>query len=775
MRSILAIILGSFLSFTALPTDYNTAGWKAYLSYHHTNSVEESANEVYVVAEGYLYTYGKEDRSIKQYHRGNGLNENSISLIGYNKQTKSLIIVYENSNIDLFQNGMTKNIPYLSTHISIQDKSVNSIMITNKLAYLSTSFGLVVVDMEKKEIKETYHLSLNIHSCAIHNGSIYASVKNKDNIPSSLLYASLGDNLQDKANWKTYILPDFPKENSISTIVSFKNRLLYFVKNKGVYYEKNGTTVPLVSNPTMSIVKTTGDKLICISASQVYIFSDFQTFDQINNLSAKDISTYQVDRYWIAEGDKGLRSIKKTGSNLFEAINEPIRLDGPYTNSSYKIICENDKVYTIPGGKGILNGKRLNKAGSISIYDYNKWTLIDPTEVYTKFNKWPRDYTSIAVSSNVEGQESIYASSMGDGIIQYQDGKAIHSYDEKNSPIQNAGGLAANYCFMDGLAFDKDGNLWMTNSEVNDAIKILDTHGKWHSLDIKPLKGLYTISDLFITSRGDKWINVPRVTPKLVVIANSGSLDEISTNEFSSLTDSDGKDFSPNNYTCIAEDKDGYIWIGTNRGPVYFTNPGIASSQDYTSILCTRVKIENKQTNILQYFLDNTIVSTIKVDEANRKWIGTQGSGIYVLDSNNQELVHQFNTTNSPLLSDHIYAIEINDKTGEVFIGTDKGLVSYQGEASEGKADYSDVYAYPNPVRPEYMDKVTITGLMDDSTIKITDVSGNIIYQTKSLGGQATWNCRNHNGARVATGIYLVLAATENASESIVTKIVIIK
>lgn len=169
------------------------------------------------------------------------------------------------------------------------------------------------------------------------------------------------------------------------------------------------------------------------------------------------------------------------------------------------------------------------------------------------------------------------------------------------------------------------------------------------------------------------------------------------------------------------------------------------------------------------------MITTIKVDNGNRKWIGTDGNGVYVLSEDNQEVVHQFNTSNSPLLSDNIYSIDINGKTGEVFIGTDKGLNSYKGEATEGRSDYSDVYAYPNPVRPEHRDKVTITGLMDNSIVKITDLNGNLIYQTKSLGGQVIWNCRNAKGVRVASGIYLVLSATEDSKESVVTKIAVIK
>ncbi len=776
MRHILTIILFSFFSFTVLAANFNTTGWKTYLSYNNTNTVEESNDQVFVVAEGSLYTYGKEDNSIKQYYKGNGLNDNTISLIRYNKQTKSLLIIYDNSNIDILEGGVATNLPYLSTSTSIRDKQINSVLVHDEYAYLSTAFGIVVINMAKKEIKDTYKLSLNITSCAIQNGNIYASTTNKAEVSSGIIYASLKENLLDKANWKPYGLSNLSDSHTISAIASFKNTLFYLVSQQGIFYENNGELSRIINSSTLKYMKVIGEKLACIDNSRVFIVSDTQKFDQIN-LSINDISTYQADKYWIAEGSKGLRSIQRKGSNSFEALNEPIILDGPYSNSAFDIVCKNDKVYMIIGGKDLLNGKRFDKGGYILTYDYDKWSFIDPKEAQKKLNlpRNPRDYTSIAVTTDDSNDEIVYASSMGDGVIQYKNGTPVQSYNEKNAFKETAGGYGSGYCYIDGLAFDKNGNLWMTSSEVNHVVLVLDKAGAWHRLDIEQLRGVYTINDILITSTNDKWIYVPRNTPKLVMIPNSESLDEVSSYEFTTLIDTDGKELTPSNYTCVAEDKDGYIWVGTNRGAVYFTKPRISSAEDKAATRCTRVKYTNEETGNLAYFLDNVVVTTLKVDAGNRKWIGTKGNGVYVLDNDNETIVYQFNTTNSPLLSDNIYDIEINDKTGEVFIGTDKGLNSYQGEASEGKSDYSEIYAYPNPVRPEHMDKVTIVGLMDNSNVKITDLNGNIIYQTKSLGGQAIWNCRNANGSRVATGVYLVLASTEEASESVVTKIIVVK
>lgn len=770
MKNIL-IILFSLLSITVFSLEDNTIGWKTYFAYYTTNNVEESNSQVFVVADGSLYTYGKEDNSIKQYYKNNGLYDNTISFIRYNKQTESLIIVYNNCNIDIMEEGTTHNLPYIMNNTSFSNKVINSIMIYKEYAYLSMPFGIVVVNMDKKEISNTYNLSQNISSCSILNNNIYASTS------TGIIYGSLNDNLLDSSNWNTYALPEFPDNSTVDKIVTFNNQLFYLIKNKGVYYESNNTITALVSNNGMNEIKLIDEKLACIGTSQLYIFTDTRSFDRIDNLTIKDISTYQTDKYWIAEGSKGLRSIKKTNANKFEPVNEAIILDGPSSNNPYKIVAKNDKVYIIEGGKDLQNGSRFNRAGNIMIYDYDKWSLISSEVVLSKLGRRPRDYTSIVINTENPEEEIIYASSLGDGIIEYRNGEPVKLYNDKNSPIESAGNTSANYYYMDGLAFDQEGNLWMTNSEVSKAIKILDTKGEWHSMSVPSLNNKYTINDILVTSNNDKWVNIARPTNQIsiTVIANSTSLDDASSNDFVSFTDTDNNIFSPATYTCMAEDKNGYVWVGTNKGPIYFTTPRQATTENNTSMRCTRVKLINEEDGTPFYFLDNLTVTTIKIDNGNRKWIGTQDNGVYVLSEDNQEVVHQFNTSNSLLPSDQIYSIDINEKTGEVFIGTNEGLVSYQGEATEGKSDYSEVSVYPNPVRPEYMDKVTITGLMDNSNVKITDLRGNIIYQTKSLGGQATWNCRNRKGGRVATGIYLVLSSTNEAKESVVTKIAVVK
>ena len=284
------------------------------------------------------------------------------------------------------------------------------------------------------------------------------------------------------------------------------------------------------------------------------------------------------------------------------------------------------------------------------------------------------------------------------------------------------------------------------------------------------------VDKLLITSRGDKWVNTVRGSNVGITVFNEkGTIDDTSddvVNHFSLFSTANGDAISVSGYFCMAEDKKGNIWLGTNRGPIICPVPNRAID-DPDQIYCTRIIRELNGEN--SYFLDNVQINAIAVDGGNRKWLGTEGAGIFVVSEDGSETIENFTTDNSPLLSDVINSIAIDDVTGEVFIGTDKGIISYMGEATEGSESYSEVYAYPNPVRPQYGDKVTITGLMSDSNVKITDVAGHLVYQGKSLGGQLTWNCRSYRGERVASGVYLVLAATPEGKESVVTKIVVVK
>ncbi|MEN8958039.1 MAG: T9SS type A sorting domain-containing protein, partial [Flavobacteriales bacterium] len=226
------------------------------------------------------------------------------------------------------------------------------------------------------------------------------------------------------------------------------------------------------------------------------------------------------------------------------------------------------------------------------------------------------------------------------------------------------------------------------------------------------------------------------------------------------------------NATAIAEELDEEIWIGTERGIYVIYNPEDLFEED-GEIEAQRIKIE--QDGNIEFLLENEFITAIAIDGGNRKWIGTQSSGVFVLSPDGIDQIHQFTLENSPLLSNTINDIAIDEETGEVFFSTDQGLVSYKGIATKPKEAFIDVYAYPNPVPPGYSGTIGIKGLMFNTDIRITDITGNTVYAAKSLGGQATWDGNKLDGTRASSGVYLVFLTNEDGTSDEVTKILFMK
>ena len=332
-------------------------------------------------------------------------------------------------------------------------------------------------------------------------------------------------------------------------------------------------------------------------------------------------------------------------------------------------------------------------------------------------------------------------------------------------------GTDSRYIRIGSTTLDKDGNLWITNCNSTYSIKILTTDGQWIKYTNSAIANTEIIDKILITKQGYKFVNfVHSSKPGLFALNDNGTITDQSddvSEYYAAVSDNQGNTLDANLFYCMTEDKDGYIWAGTNIGPIVCYNPSKIEDLRFNRIVLADES---------DYLLNGVRVNAIAVDGSNQKWIATDGSGVFLVNADGTEVIENFTTDNSPLPSNSINSIAINPESGEVFFAADGyGVLSYQGEATEGKENYSDIHAYPNPVRPDFDDKVIITGLMSNSNVKITDIAGNLVYQTKSVGGQVSWNCRNSKGSRVATGVYLVLAATPESKESVVTKIMVVK
>ncbi|MDD4108823.1 MAG: two-component regulator propeller domain-containing protein, partial [Prolixibacteraceae bacterium] len=360
----------------------------------------------------------------------------------------------------------------------------------------------------------------------------------------------------------------------------------------------------------------------------------------------------------------------------------------------------------------------------------------------------------------------------GGGLLEFGGTTLINRYTNHNSPLLTAlpGQPAEPYVRIGGLDFDAEGNLWITNSEVAKNLLKLTPGGEWESFTLPEVADSKNIGQLIVTQDGDKWILVPRGNDAYVVGKNGEQSKRLLVTSY--FNNGQKEIFNRMNDTyCITEDHKGDIWIGTSKGVAVYNNPGRIWDADNFYAVQPGLNLGD---GLYHPLLETEVVTSIAVDGANRKWIGTRGSGVYLVSENGEDEILHFDSDNSPLLSNHITSVSINQKSGEVFIGTGSGLVSYQGDAVAGNEAFRDVYVYPNPVRETWDGPVIVTGLMEKTDIKITDITGNLVFKTTSLGGQAVWDGKNLNGRRVRTGVYLIFCTSHDGNLTHIEKLLFI-
>jgi ligand-binding sensor domain-containing protein len=351
-------------------------------------------------------------------------------------------------------------------------------------------------------------------------------------------------------------------------------------------------------------------------------------------------------------------------------------------------------------------------------------------------------------------------------MLEIRDGKIINQFMEANSKLEqyNQKGVRVH-----NLVDDEQGNLWMVNFGTENPIKFLDGEGKWKAFEYETLKGKIP-GGLISATNGYKWGFI-HDSPNLFVIDDFDTPANIKDDKVLIV---EPKDFNGTSFTdeiyAIVEDQEGNLWIATDEGISVDFEPGNVFQRDIYQP--SRIRITRE--GYTQYMLRDNYVTDMAADPANQIWFATKTAGVFVYNPDKQTVVDHFTSRNSPLLTDTIQALTINKK-GEVFISTSKGIISYRSETSEGREDFSETYAFPNPVPPDYSGIITITNLVEDVNVKITDISGNLVYETIANGGQATWNGKNFSGQRVSSGVYLIFLTNEDGSKTHVEKLLFIK
>ncbi len=753
-----------FLFISCMPAAFaQFEKWEIHQAYQNTEQVEETNNHVFALADSSLYIYGKEDQNVITYSRKNGLSDNKIKVIRYHASSHTLVIAYRNGNIDLLGDEGLYNLPFLKNSTSIQNKTLNDIYLYQDYAYLSSETGIVVIHVKKKEITDTYKIGA-VRSTCILNGYLYALTD------KGIKRGKTDSNLLDISNWSNYNLEtDLFKMENVSKIGEFKNALCFFIAKDGIYYQTKQQTKRLFHDTALSCMKIENDRLLACSSSKLYVATDLGNTQTIamNGVTLKDASCLKSsDSFWLACGTDGLKGIQKQSGQYAISV-EGISINSPKRNYAWDLKFNDGKLWVTGGGRWL---DRYGRRNTIMTYANGQWTNYDEQKIAKQLNAYYiRDALNLAVDP--KDPTHIYVAYYGEGILELKNDTVLNWFNLTNSSLETSTGTNNRYIRIGSTTLDKEGNLWITNCNSTYSIKIYTADGQWINYSNSTIAKAPIIDKILITKQGYKFANFIHSTKSgFFALNDNGTVTDQSddvSEYYAAVSDNQGNTLDASMFYCMTEDKDGYIWAGTNIGPIVCYNPSKIEDLRFNRIVLSDES---------DYLLNGVRVKAIAVDGSNQKWIGTEGSGIFLVNSDGTEVLENFTTDNSPLPINSVNSIAIHPKTGEVFFAVDGyGLLSYKGEATEGSEDYSDIHAYPNPVRPDFDDKVIITGLMSNSNVKITDIAGNLIYQTKSVGGQVSWNCKNSKGNRVATGVYLVLAATPESKESVVSKIMVIK
>lgn len=758
MPLVAILLLFSLNIFSQTPV----GSWSDHLSYNTARSIAVSTKEVFVSTGSSLIVYNKEFSELKKMSRINGLTETGISTIAWSEETATLIIGYSTTNVDLFLNNTIFNIPDIYNKYIPGTKQINRIRTNGKYGYLACSFGIVVIDLSKKEIYDTWKPGPDTESNVVldicfGDNNIYAATE------SGVFFAGLSDQgLSYFGNWnRVNTLPD---PGARYTAVTFSDGRLYANKYDPLadgdsLFSVGGTAslfsyIPGVIN--LSIDPGTGGFTVSSGSSVRYFDQGGSLKNNIDNygFALPDILQSVADNgdIWIADLNSGL--IRGKNMSEFSQLNLP----GPASNNVSHITSLNGKTI-ISGGGTDISWNNLGRPFQVSVFQENSWTNLSGSNI------------NDAIRSLIDPYDvnHLFISSWGGGLLEYRDNNLINHYTEVNSPLQSVipGKPFVRIC---GLAMDKDKNLWITQTGVPGSVKALKPNGSWI---VNPITiNAPVIGDLIITADGHKWIILPE-GQGLFILDDNKTPEVPGDDRYKKMVVKDPENQIISSVYSIAEDLDGNLWIGTDQGPVIYYNPDRVFNED---LRVNRIKIpRNDGSGLSDYLLKTESVISIAVDGANRKWLGTSGSGAYNISPDGITQIVNFREQNSPILSDSVISIAVDNKTGDVWFGTSRGVQSYRGNATEGGEKFTKVYAFPNPVREDFTGNVTIAGLIRDTRINITDISGNLVFETISDGGQATWDLKTYNGKRVTTGVYLIFCASSDGSQAFVTKILVIR
>lgn len=808
IRHIISLLLLIVSGVFQIQAQLAVGSWKQFSSFASVDKVIDTPHYVYYITNGQLYSRDKDNEETYNYSTGNRLSDNNISDIFFDYDNGSLFVAYANANIDIIDSeGHVYNMP------DIKDASMDIIPVINDVdfdddrIYVATNFGVVVFDARRYEVITAGNYGKNMTSVMVQGNNLWL-------IEDYKYYCA--DKSKDLTSSSSIVLQNFGY--TTSKIMQLNDELAVVIGNKGaklliIKIKPGDSSMTYISNNNVTGMKNlqrlVDGSFMAHTCDTIYLIdkegkietvsvvgSDMETVKVGSVYETKQIASCKgLGELWLGS-DAGLACYSLKDGEL-TVLSEPARPDNglTFSNVGRLYTAPSGAIYATSYGFSLVLGDLVNPGNSehglFYINKIDNGEIIDLTPYeYTVKNRNHKPYDTspvgfkggYTVKEDPNDPEGYVVGSMWDGFYYMKDGKEQAHYYVDNSSLP----LMMNYRMeAQGIDFDKKGNLWVAVSVDKDEKQFhmlkADKVGKnttpedWQYVEDQA--ETYHNGVLHVCRHSDNIFYFDagyQSHPTILKTFGTETLKDDKTIISTEFIDQDGNKFSFNRTLCIIEDNMGRIWLGTDNGVVEITRPDDITGGQFR---INHLKVPRRDgTNFADYLLNGETICDMAVDPSNRKWIATRNSGVYLVNENGDEILEHFDPTNSPLPSYSVFAVTCG-KDNDVYFGTANGLTQYNSMSAPAAEDYSNVYAYPNPVRPEYTGWITITGLMDNSLVKIADAAGNVFHQAMSEGGMMVWDGCDRQGRRVKTGVYYVFASQGGDGQETsgaVTKILVV-
>lgn len=781
---ILALFLVSNLVFSQ---DYS-ANWKGHFSFLNIESVSRGETKIYVASDNAVFSFDTVTREIQEITTINGLSGEKITTIYYSEAFKLVLIGYENGLMEIVfedDNDILSIVDIKDKpNISQDRKRINHFNVVDNLVYVSTDYGISVYDLLNLEFGDTFFIGnggaqVSVKQTTIFNDYIYVACYNENGIKRALLS---NPDLIDYQQWETL------RTGNYTFIKEVDNNLYAIRANRYIYRidETNAFTTLIQYNTLPNDMVSVNNNLLISTKANVFVydgeFNEIAVVNQVESYPTEFSCATIFENNQLYIGTKNIINLGKPGFGILEtnlsdlsSFNE-IHPDGPLMNTVFSVEIKNSNLWCTFGGYSAayeFNGG-VSLTG-LSHFANDVW-INKPYDSIEAVVGSPRFLSHIAI--NPFNTDQVYISSYFSGLIDIQNDEIIDIYDENNSTIVP---FASDLCLTLTASFDPQGALWVTNGRVESPLNRFKD-GQWTSYDLTGIINSPTsnlgFSDIVFDRSGNVFFGS--------YIAGIIGLNLSGNGEFKNIVD-DSQNMPTPYVTSVAMDKNNQVWIGTGSGLriIYNTTSFFSESNPQVQ------NIVILQDGVPQELLYQQFVSDIEVDGANNKWIAAIGSGVFYFSSDGQNTIRHFTKDNSPLPSNDITDIAIDETNGDVYFATRNGLVSFGSGSSETQETLANAYVYPNPVRPTFNiteEKVKIKDISDNVNIKITDIEGNLVAEAQSRtnsrykgynleidGGVAYWNGNNLSNNVVKTGVYLVMLSDLDTFETKVIKVMVVR